>query len=364
MRQLSYPRIQGTSKVNKSHRTINLDDDPHFISILPTEADEFDCVDIYKQPAFDHPLLRNHKIQLNPNFSHELTKSRVSSRSRSPNEVDLRGKGCPSGMVPIPKSKPFYRPFTQDFPGEHFATLDTNNNATYHGAQATINIYKPPVTGKQYSMAQIWLQSGPPNELNSIQAGWAVNPTIYGDNLTYMTIRWTTDGFKNTGCYNLLCPGFVQVHPTVRPGQVFVNSSIIGGSQYGFDLSIIQEQSSGNWWLTSEGFRVGYWPKELFNHLNNGADKVRYGGTTKASADGLSPPMGSGEFPTNDYHSVCFLAFVKIVDSNFKLIDIVDSTMSGTTDVTTCYDLHYFGYQGRKLGQTFSFGGPGGECGT
>ncbi|VVB02601.1 unnamed protein product [Arabis nemorensis] len=24
---------------------------------------DFDCVDIYKQPAFQHPLLKNHKIQ-------------------------------------------------------------------------------------------------------------------------------------------------------------------------------------------------------------------------------------------------------------------------------------------------------------
>ena len=23
-----------------------------------------DCIDIYKQPAFDHPLLKNHKLQV------------------------------------------------------------------------------------------------------------------------------------------------------------------------------------------------------------------------------------------------------------------------------------------------------------
>jgi hypothetical protein len=28
------------------------------------DVGEFDCVDIYKQPAFDHPLLKNHKIQV------------------------------------------------------------------------------------------------------------------------------------------------------------------------------------------------------------------------------------------------------------------------------------------------------------
>jgi hypothetical protein len=28
------------------------------------DVGEFDCVDIYKQPAFDHHLLKNHKIQV------------------------------------------------------------------------------------------------------------------------------------------------------------------------------------------------------------------------------------------------------------------------------------------------------------
>jgi len=28
------------------------------------DGDIIDCIDIYKQPAFDHPALRNHKIQV------------------------------------------------------------------------------------------------------------------------------------------------------------------------------------------------------------------------------------------------------------------------------------------------------------
>lgn len=37
------------------------------------DGDIIDCVDIYKQPAFDHPALKNHKIQVHyipsPHFS-------------------------------------------------------------------------------------------------------------------------------------------------------------------------------------------------------------------------------------------------------------------------------------------------------
>lgn len=92
-------------------------------------------------------------------------------------------------------------------------------------------------------------------------------------------------------------------------------------------------------------------------------------------ADVLSPPMGSGQFPSDDYHSVAFMQLVKIVDfnyklvafikkKNYKLVEIIDGTMSGNTDNSKCYDLHYFGFQGEIMGQTFSFGGPGGDCGT
>ncbi|KAJ0883806.1 putative neprosin activation peptide [Helianthus annuus] len=31
---------------------------------LVKDGDIVDCVDIYKQPAFDHPLLKNHTIQV------------------------------------------------------------------------------------------------------------------------------------------------------------------------------------------------------------------------------------------------------------------------------------------------------------
>lgn len=48
------------------------------------------------------------------------------------------------------------------------------------------------------------------------------------------------DGFRNTGCYNALCPGFVQIDPVVRPGLDFVNTSTRGGDQYIVELHISQ----------------------------------------------------------------------------------------------------------------------------
>lgn len=67
---------------------------------LATKDNEFDCVDIYKQPAFRHPLLKNHKIQLNPSFARDTTRRRSSYINKA-----FKGDSftCPPGKVPIQK---------------------------------------------------------------------------------------------------------------------------------------------------------------------------------------------------------------------------------------------------------------------
>ncbi|XP_058203096.1 protein neprosin-like [Rhododendron vialii] len=53
------------------------------IKIIQTEyGDIYDCVDFYNQPAFDHPLLKNHNI-------------------RESVHIGLKDGGCPFGTVPI-----------------------------------------------------------------------------------------------------------------------------------------------------------------------------------------------------------------------------------------------------------------------
>ncbi|KAF3449507.1 hypothetical protein FNV43_RR10235 [Rhamnella rubrinervis] len=293
------------------------------------EDNDFDCVDIYKQPALSHPLLKNHKIQIK-------------------DQVNVESEGCPSGKVPIQRTRSdrqFGHQFSKDFPDQHlhFATIDTMKNTTYHGATAGICIYEPRVQSNQYSMAQIWVQSGPIAELNSIQAGWAA------------------DEFKNTGCYNAQCPGYVQVHPHLRPGGLFEHTSVPGGTQYGFEVRIIQEQSSGNWWLITNAIRIGYWPKELFNHLGNGASVVRYGGTTSSPQGRSSPPMGNGKLPSGKSpFTAGFFQQVKLMDSNYKMIDLAASDIRGNIDAPrTCYDLFFFQIIASR-GYVFGYGGPGG----
>ena len=49
------------------------------------------------------------------------------------------------------------------------------NKPGLYGARAAIALYNPTVKMNQVSMAQIWVEGGPPAELNSIQYGWAVS---------------------------------------------------------------------------------------------------------------------------------------------------------------------------------------------
>ncbi|KAI4344910.1 hypothetical protein L6164_012091 [Bauhinia variegata] len=54
------PEQPGFPRVLNEHHEHDLKD----ILMKHIKEGNFDCVDIYKQPAFQHPLLKNHKIQV------------------------------------------------------------------------------------------------------------------------------------------------------------------------------------------------------------------------------------------------------------------------------------------------------------
>ncbi|XP_056687371.1 uncharacterized protein [Spinacia oleracea] len=60
----------------------------------------YDCVDFYKQPAFDHPLLKNHSShpQLRPSFVPEWTEAKNELLVEN---MQLEDGGCPEGTIPI-----------------------------------------------------------------------------------------------------------------------------------------------------------------------------------------------------------------------------------------------------------------------
>ncbi|KAK8690086.1 hypothetical protein V6N13_088789 [Hibiscus sabdariffa] len=125
-------------------------------------GDILDCIDIYKQHAFDHPLLKDHK-------------------------------------------------FASVRYGKH-----------NFGAKTRMDVWAPGTLPGQYSMYGIWVASGPFEDLNVIEAGWG------------------GDGHKTTGCFNYLCPGFVQVHREISLGLVLDHISIYNGAQSDIEIGILR----------------------------------------------------------------------------------------------------------------------------
>ncbi|XP_058732962.1 uncharacterized protein LOC131604546 [Vicia villosa] len=62
---------------------------------------DFYCVDIYEQPALQHPLLKNHKIQLYPTFAKNVIQSSLSYSKIMDGNADK----CLAGKVPIYKRR-------------------------------------------------------------------------------------------------------------------------------------------------------------------------------------------------------------------------------------------------------------------
>ncbi|KAF8400306.1 hypothetical protein HHK36_013603 [Tetracentron sinense] len=238
------------------------------IKVIKTHyGDIYDCVDIYKQPAFDHPLLKNHKIQvyfpfqffyftiyiyiqhswslhllifviqMRPTSFPKGLFDKASSLDEASNvkssEIGLKNR-CPPGSVPIRRTRKEdlirvkqspsdFQPLTDSAPGHHFVK-NYVNNVHYHGAGAWIAVYNPTVSNGQFSNAVMWIENGEENNLNSIQVGWTVNHALHGDNRTRLFTYWTVDGYQKTGCFDTRCPGFVQVSTDTALGLVFENT--------------------------------------------------------------------------------------------------------------------------------------------
>ncbi|KAM0004467.1 putative neprosin activation peptide [Helianthus debilis subsp. tardiflorus] len=74
-------------------------------SIKSPDGDIIDCVHISHQPAFDHPLLKNHTIEMKPN-SHPNWINKMSSKASSSLTQLWHSKGkCPKGTIPVIRTK-------------------------------------------------------------------------------------------------------------------------------------------------------------------------------------------------------------------------------------------------------------------
>ncbi|CAN6855546.1 unnamed protein product, partial [Brassica oleracea] len=109
-----------------------------------------------------------------------------------------------------------------------------------YGTKATINVWDPIVEASgDFSLAQIWVASGSyeTNDLNTIEAGWQVFPSKYGDAQPRVFTYWTSDTYYS-GCYSLRCPGFLQTSSWIALEAAISHTSTYGGDQFAITIQI------------------------------------------------------------------------------------------------------------------------------
>ncbi|CAN6460632.1 unnamed protein product [Victoria cruziana] len=232
----------------------------------------------------------------------------------------------------------------------------------FYGAKATINVWDPSINGSnEFSLSQMWVLSGSfdGSDLNSIEAGWQVSPELYGDSKPRLFTYWTSDAYQATGCYNLLCSGFVQTNSRIAIGASISPVSSDSGDQYDITILIWKDPKLGNWWLSfGENNLVGYWPAELFTHLADHAEMVEWGGeivNTRGNGQHTSTQMGSGRFAAEGFRHSSYFRNIEVVDGDNSLGPV--GALSTLAEDPRCYDIA--SASSEAWGDYFYFGGPG-----
>ncbi|MED6114408.1 hypothetical protein PIB30_079966 [Stylosanthes scabra] len=350
---------------------------PPVKTIQSPDGDIIDCVVTHEQPAFDHPKLKGHKPLDPPERPEGYNKHEVEEMSEEFQVWSMSGEYCPEGTIPIRRTteEDMLRASSVTNFGRKLRSRvrrDTNSNGhehavgyvsgeQYYGAKASINVWAPKVANQyEFSLSQMWVISGSfGNDLNTIEAGWQVSPELYGDSYPRFFTYWTSDAYQATGCYNLLCSGFVQTNNRIAIGAAISPTSSYHGGQFDISLLIWKDPKHGNWWLEfGSGILVGYWPSVLFTHLRDHASMVQFGGeivNSRQSGFHTSTQMGSGHFAGEGFGKASYFRNMQVVDWDNNLVPL--SNLKVLADHPNCYDIQ--GGINRVWGNYFYYGGPG-----
>ncbi|KZV40667.1 hypothetical protein F511_12134 [Dorcoceras hygrometricum] len=357
-------------------------------SIESPDGDIIDCVLLSQQPAFDHPFLKDHKLQMRPAYSPEGVFSETKTAGRSEEIIQMwhmNGR-CPQGTIPIRRNreedvlrassvkrygKKKHRSIPRPRPAAPEPDLINQNGHQhaiayvegdrYYGAKATINVWGPRIQQpNEFSLSQLWILGGSfAADLNSIEAGWQVSPDLYGDNNTRLFTYWTSDAYQATGCYNLLCSGFIQINSEIAMGASISPTSSYLNNQYDISILVWKDPKEGNWWMQfGNGYVLGYWPAFLFSYLSDSASMIEWGGeVVNSEADGqhTTTQMGSGHFPEEGFGKSSYFRNIQVVDESNNLRSPKDVGIF--TEESSCYDIQLG--KNAEWGHYFYYGGPG-----
>ncbi|KAM6553597.1 hypothetical protein CsatB_014359 [Cannabis sativa] len=334
--------------------------------IQSEDGDIIDCIDLYKQPAFHHPALRNHTIQMAPSYNKaaERNDDDMNNREIRISQVWKRsGMSCPKGTIPVRRGTINSKLTTaaaniiRKTPPHHshnnnnLSLLQTNHSKAilltvgyrYLGAKGDIKVCYPQVEkDDDYSTSQVTLSNGDYYDYESVESGWA------------------SDGSKTSGCFDLTCPGFVQTSNEIALGAAIYPTSFPHDLSYEITIYIFKDAETSNWWVEyGNRIKIGYWPGELFKELRSNADSVEWGGEVYSDRVGHTPhsstAMGNGRFPEGMYGNSGYIKRIRIHDNSLYLK--FPEWVETYTDEYNCYDVDYVGDY--IADPEFYYGGPG-----
>ncbi|KAF5748412.1 hypothetical protein HS088_TW04G00366 [Tripterygium wilfordii] len=98
---------QATKALSDIDQKLKLLNKPAVKTIYSEDGDIIDCVDINKQPALDHPALKNHKIQLKPSISFPTEDKSIKNECSSSVifQTWQKSGSCPEGTIPIQRTR-------------------------------------------------------------------------------------------------------------------------------------------------------------------------------------------------------------------------------------------------------------------
>lgn len=389
---ISCTRFYNSEKLARTRDHLKRLNKPAYTSLQSPDGDIIDCVLVSQQPALDHPKLKNHIIQMDsPSVPERLLRKQETNEenigdSLFQSQLWHQVGRCPNGTIPVrrtteadllrttkmehygrkqhqpvypaPKPVQLRNSFTEN---SHQHAIVYVEGATYYGAKAIMNVWNPSLqVPSEFSLSQIWVLGGSfQGDLNSIEAGWQVNPDLYGDNNTRLFTYWTSDAYQGTGCYNLLCSGFVQINDRIALGATISPVSMYNDKQFDIEILIWKDPRGGDWWMSfGQNFVLGYWPSSLFSYLSQPATMIEWGGEVVNSEPGgrhTDTQMGSGHFPSEGFGRASYFSNLEVVDATNNLRS--PANINTFTENSACYDVE--DSYNADWGYFFYYGGPG-----
>ncbi|WP_411024538.1 neprosin family prolyl endopeptidase, partial [Salmonella sp. s57936] len=86
-------------------------------------------------------------------------------------------------------------------------------------------------------------------------------------------------------------------------GTIFPVSQY-SGTQYVITIYVWKDSDHECWWLQVNDIVVGYWPTNLFSHLNTNSNLLEWGGEVvnyKRNKQHTTTETGSGHFPSEGF---------------------------------------------------------------